>query len=232
MADNEKTTYPNIPVKHWWALRNRFKQSIPSAVTPGYLAAALGMQEGSAKTNILPTLIIFKIVDDDGKPTDRAIQWRDDERYSQVCDEIKKEIYPQELLDALPGPSPDRDAVERWFANNAGVGAIAAKRMALVYLFLCESDPSKGQDVTTSTPKRRKTTKPKPTPKKVAEPKKSSELPAEDAPDTILQQPTQPAVMSPALHIDVQIHISPDASAEQIDQIFASMAKHLYKQID
>lgn len=32
----------------------------------------------------------------------------------------------------------------------------------------------------------------------------------------------------PSLHIDVQIHISPEASAEQIDQIFASMAKHLY----
>ncbi len=32
----------------------------------------------------------------------------------------------------------------------------------------------------------------------------------------------------PALHIDVQIHISPEASADQIDQIFASMAKHLY----
>lgn len=32
----------------------------------------------------------------------------------------------------------------------------------------------------------------------------------------------------PPLHIDVQIHISPEASAEQIDQIFASMAKHLY----
>lgn len=46
--------------------------------------------------------------------------------------------------------------------------------------------------------------------------------------------PRMPAVMArgngggPALHIDVQIHISPEASAEQIDQIFASMAKHLY----
>jgi hypothetical protein len=34
--------------------------------------------------------------------------------------------------------------------------------------------------------------------------------------------------LPPALHIDVQIHISPEASAEQIDQIFASMSKHLY----
>lgn len=36
------------------------------------------------------------------------------------------------------------------------------------------------------------------------------------------------AALGPALHIDVQIHISPEASADQIDQIFASMAKHLY----
>jgi hypothetical protein len=35
-------------------------------------------------------------------------------------------------------------------------------------------------------------------------------------------------LVGPPLHIDVQIHISPEASAEQIDQIFASMAKHLY----
>lgn len=35
--------------------------------------------------------------------------------------------------------------------------------------------------------------------------------------------------MHPALHIDIQIHISSDATAQQIDQIFASMAKHLYE---
>jgi hypothetical protein len=33
---------------------------------------------------------------------------------------------------------------------------------------------------------------------------------------------------SPSLHIDLQIHVSPEASPEQIDQIFKSMAKHLY----
>ena len=36
------------------------------------------------------------------------------------------------------------------------------------------------------------------------------------------------ATNRPALHIDVQIHIDPTSSAELIDQIFASMAKHLY----
>jgi hypothetical protein len=34
--------------------------------------------------------------------------------------------------------------------------------------------------------------------------------------------------LGPALHIDIQVHISPEASPDQIDKIFASMAKHLY----
>lgn len=45
--------------------------------------------------------------------------------------------------------------------------------------------------------------------------------------------PQAPAgAAAPSLHIDVQIHISPESSAEQVDQIFKSMAKHLYKSGD
>jgi hypothetical protein len=32
----------------------------------------------------------------------------------------------------------------------------------------------------------------------------------------------------PEVHIDIQIHISPESNAQQIDKIFESMAKHLY----
>jgi len=32
----------------------------------------------------------------------------------------------------------------------------------------------------------------------------------------------------PEVHIDIQIHISPDSSHEQTEKIFESMAKHLY----
>lgn len=32
----------------------------------------------------------------------------------------------------------------------------------------------------------------------------------------------------PAVHIDIQIHISPESTPDQIDKIFESMAKHLY----
>lgn len=32
----------------------------------------------------------------------------------------------------------------------------------------------------------------------------------------------------PEVHIDIQIHISPESTSAQIDKIFESMAKHLY----
>ena len=39
---------------------------------------------------------------------------------------------------------------------------------------------------------------------------------------------TSPVLNEPSIHIDVQIHIDSTATPEQIDQIFASMARHLY----
>ena len=41
-------------------------------------------------------------------------------------------------------------------------------------------------------------------------------------------QPDNHDASLPALHIDVQVHISADASEAQIEAIFESMAKHLY----
>ena len=32
----------------------------------------------------------------------------------------------------------------------------------------------------------------------------------------------------PSLHIDLQIHIHPEATADQIETVFASMSKYLY----
>lgn len=46
--------------------------------------------------------------------------------------------------------------------------------------------------------------------------------------DGVQQDNLAPLKGQPAVHIDIQIHISSDAKPEQIDQVFASMAKHLY----
>lgn len=61
----------------------------------------------------------------------------------------------------------------------------------------------------------------------------TSPTPAELPQPTIAQVVAPPAqshssARVPTVHIDIQIHIAADAKLEQIDQIFASMAKHLY----
>lgn len=60
----------------------------------------------------------------------------------------------------------------------------------------------------------------------------SRHAPVKPVRSAVSQTVTPPAASagrpSPAVHIDVQIHIPATATPEQIDQIFASMAKHLY----
>ncbi|NPV76300.1 MAG: DUF5343 domain-containing protein [Anaerolineae bacterium] len=229
MVEDNKSSYPTIPVKHWWVIRNKFKQSIPATVTAGFLATALDMKENSAKANILPALINFKIVDENGKPTDRARQWRDDELYPSVCQLIREEIYPQELLDAQPPPSPSREIVERWFANKTGVGEVAARKMAQVFILLCEANPSGGQEITATQTGKPAQRRPKPL-KSKSEEKAITATTIEPTPISQHQIQSKPlSAVVPSLHIDIQIHISPEASATQIDQIFASMATHLSK---
>ena len=65
----------------------------------------------------------------------------------------------------------------------------------------------------------------------------SGEIPGADSASTDVEPAKPPAgnlagsavvAREPSVHIDVQIHIDSTASPEQIDQIFASMARHLY----
>ena len=60
----------------------------------------------------------------------------------------------------------------------------------------------------------------------------SSKLSAESIHEPVQEHPEgkrQPGSQAaPSVHIDIQVHIAPESSPEQIDQIFKSMAKHLY----
>ena len=71
--------------------------------------------------------------------------------------------------------------------------------------------------------------------KKEATPKPQAQKPspAKKPPKSEIQPSKQDVLPTPSLHIDIQIHISPQASDPQIDKVFESMAKHLkdlYKQ--
>ena len=227
----EKVTYPTFTIKHWWALREKFKRSLPTTVTAGYVETALSVNKRSAEILMAP-LKSMGIIDADKKPLERATRWRDDETYPDVCAEIRNEIYPKELLDAVPGPTINRDAAQRWFAKTTGSGAVATANMAGLYQLLWEANPVRSDEQARPSPSSRSSKRPLRA--SSAKPKHSevssvpSNAPAgQGEPASIAVEPSSVQPKSPpALHINVQIHISAESTPDQIDQIFASMAKH------
>lgn len=219
MAEESKRSYPLMPVRHWWSLREQFKRSIPSRIDESYLASVLDMSERSARNNILPSLRTIGLVADDRKPSNRAVRWRDDHHYAEVCEEIRDEVYPDQLLDVAPTPD-DRPAAERWFATTTGAGRSAVQKMASLYATIVEADPSKS------------VTAPPPTPRQKTKPAKQSAMATNDEdkkPPPPRQRDNSPQTPQkrPEFHLNVQIHISADASANQIERIFESMARHM-----
>jgi hypothetical protein len=90
----------------------------------------------------VPQLKAVGLIDEAGRPTDVAHEWRDDQTYAQVARAMLAKLYPQGLLDAFPPLGPDRAGVEGWFSRNVKVGTGAARKMASFYLLLCKADPN------------------------------------------------------------------------------------------
>lgn len=223
MAKRQKENYPNLPSKLWWQLREKFKTSIPTTISPEYIATALNVKESSARANVMPALIKLGFIDDNFKPKDRVYEWRDDDKYSKVCIEIIEEIYPEELREALPGPKPSKDEVMRWFANKTKVGENAARKMAIMYETLCEAKVQKGEELLKTNDKKSKSRTRKGLKKPIAK-EKIKTIDSEKE----LHEKGINRIFNPSLHIDIQIHISPDSSSDQIDKIFSSMSKHIF----
>ncbi len=223
MAETPKY-FPNIPVSHWNNLRSQFKKSIPGTISSNYLASVLGMTEASAKSNVSPSLKQIGLIDSEGKTNqDLAKKLRDDALYPKFCEEVLKKIYPQELRDAFPDKESNRDQIKTWFMNHTGVGDSAASRIVAFYVALVQADPSPSA-VTSSKLKDAKPKAAKPQAKPVPKPA-IKDKPQESTPSV------DPKKLSsgPDLNINIQIHISSDASADQIRSIFENMAKYVYK---
>jgi hypothetical protein len=164
-------------------------------------------------------------LDDEGKTTERAKLWRDDDHYPEVCRAILGDVYSKELLDAVPDPTENRSAAERWFARQ-GVGESAAQRMAALYSVLVEADASKQPEQHKKASAKKATKSVQPQVKQTEKEKEKEQKPAVN----LAANPTSSnALPAPGVHINLEIHISADATADQIDQIFSAMAKHIYR---
>lgn len=236
MSEDTKKTYPSIPANNWWALRKKFRSTIPREVTQTYLASALNMDAASARKNVLPSLRLIGLVDKDGKPTDLAVRWRDDGQYRQVCQAILESVYPQELKDLAPDTSVDRSTVQSWFANHLGVGEVAARKFTAFYFLLCDGNPQKETDGAGTTTKSRATV----TQKRRKSAAIDAPAPQIHKPEVVAQQAEEPAKpptrsilpaglerIAPQIHFNIQVVLPENALPETYDAIFKSIATHL-----
>lgn len=224
MAD-KTSSYPMLPAKSWWALRKKFQSTMPGKITPSYLSTELGISSESAKNNVLPYLRVIDLIDDENKPTPLANDWRFNEKYQDVCKTIRSKIYDQELIDLFPASIEDRDPLEKWFSAKTSSGTVAARRMATFFELLTKADPSEGDVITQKKPSAIKTRR---VAKEQLSKSTTTQQPKQSPSDlTPPVPPIETRQSFPSLHIDIQIHISPQASDPQIDKVFESMAKHL-----
>lgn len=207
-----------MTAKAWSTLRARAASAPTTKFTPSVVAPLLGLSSPrSARDNTVTPLRKLGLLEEDGSLTDRGNKWRIDSSFDEACREILDDVYPEELASLVGDDGTlDLDKVKTWF-DHKGFGDSNARQMATTYVMIANrqipdainAEPKKARKATTSdrSPKQRKP----------AEPSASSSTSSES-----------PKPNGPTVHLDIQIHIPADASAEQMDRIFASMAKHLY----
>jgi hypothetical protein len=219
----QRKAYPAFPAHSYWSRRQKFIQSYPGRVTRDYLKSALGVGDKVAM-NIHPPLKQLGLIDEDNKPTDLAQKWRDDARYGDATREIIEAVYPQDLRDVSPPDNPDIAAATRWFLNDTQSGVARARQLATFYVMLAKGDAT---DTSGARPRR------------AASPRATGLQRREDADTRTVrsEKPSKPPASQdgknmtppvPSLNLAVQVYIDKDMSPEQVDHVFASMAKHLY----
>ena len=217
--------YPKIPESNWWKLRDQFKKTLPTIVTTAYLKSLLGFNSEGAAQNLIGPLRQMGLIDDAQKPTGRANDWRSDAKYGEVCEAILADVYPQELRDLYGGPDLDRHAVETWFMDNAALGQAAAARNTHLYVLLNDATPqsseNKPADAKPRSTRAATARKPRGNATSASTQARGSQTPSGGTPAD-----DSTRTDGPAIHLDFQIHITPEAGPEQIDAIFAAMAKH------
>ncbi len=163
------------------------------------------------------------LIDEDGALTTRGNKWRVDASFAEACQEILDDLYPAELEALVESDGrPDVGKIKTWF-DHKGFGDSNARQMAATYAMVASKElPDAASTVPAEKPSRKAPAKVRATPPAAS--KEAAPNPgAARSPSSELA-----GAAGPNIHLDIQIHIPAEASPEQIDHIFASMAKHLY----
>lgn len=213
----ESASYPQIPTTVWWGVRALLNRSPRASITEDFLGIELSVQPAAARQYV-SELKRVGLLSEDSKATELANRWRMDETYPDAVNAILEKAYDEELLHLAPTPV-DRNKAIMWFQRQ-GLGEGSARNKAATYALIASALP--GESPTKST-----SSTPRP---KVQRAKKPANGQISNG-QTAAETPLPPSEMeTPSIfpvNLNLQIHISADASTDQIDAIFSSMRKHL-----
>lgn len=153
-------------------------------------------------------------IDSDNSPTEKWTKYRG-ARHKEVLGEAIKSYY-SELFNLYEDAHQRSDSeIENFFRTRTTSGEQVIKAMVSTFKSLCSVAKFNGPESLDA--------------KKPNQAVKQKENKPNSTPTSVNEIKNSFSGNSPSVHIDIQIHISPDSTAKQIDNIFASMAKHLYK---
>ena len=221
MAENSKNKnrFPQIPATVWWGMRAILNRTPTAVFDERFLAIQLNVQEVAAKQYIAE-LTSVGILNDERKATPLALEWRLEPSYRDAVDKLVKVIYPKALLDVAPHEEGDRQKATSFFMRE-GLGQGAAGNKAATYFMIGSPTPNESpvRSQEKSTPVGKSATahqKSKSAYRQVPEMPPKSASGKDSGSDGI------------PLNVNVQIHISADATSDQIESIFSAMRRYLY----
>jgi len=217
MADQ---IFLQIPATVWWGVRQIMLKTPRQKFDEKTLAASLNVQIAASR-QYLAELKKAGLLDDDGRTTDLAGRWRLDETYPQAVEELASANYPEELIAHAPPGDADRQWVVNWFKLQ-GLGEGSAKNKAATYLLITSATPN-ASPIAPAKSDSKKPAKTKGKASAVTAPAAPSRT---DTADRSVSDSKSEGGLMP-LNVNVQIHISADASKDQIDNIFSAMKKYL-----
>jgi len=201
-------TYTTVPGKIKPLLDKLRQVGVPPKATVQWLKS-IGFKS-SNDASLLGVLKIAGLVDSTGVPTSTWSNYRGVHHKKVLGDAIR--IGYAELFAVYPDAWQRTNSdLEHVFSTNSSAGKQVITKTVATFKALSESAEF---GAVNDQPAPIVQTGPMHAP--------VSQQPASPTPTVMGSAPT------PSVHIDIQIHISPEASPDQIDQIFKSMAKHLY----
>jgi hypothetical protein len=220
MADT--ANYPQLPRNVWRGAWGILRKTPKRKLDGKALSAELGVQVTAAKT-YARELCRLGLLNDDFAPSDLANRWRQDGKAADVIEEMLALAYPDDLRDMAPRTDLDRDKIVRWFMGE-GLGEGSAKNKAATYIMV-SMGVSEDEEL------------PQAKPRRAASPAgpRTRQVPLQRTDKGHGQsgngndKPSKGKSVRqgrPDLNVNVQIHISADASVEQIDAIFSSMRRY------